>query len=95
MSDCQHRNAIGKPNEYNVIREVVDGKAPHIQIGDTRHERARRWKLLKVFERSFHFRGESFRDFLVSLAIPGDRLAKLTSRGMPQAHTLQRDNTSL
>lgn len=40
MSDGQHRNAIGQSDEDDVIREVVDGKAPHVRIGNTPDEGA-------------------------------------------------------
>ena len=95
MSDCQHRNAIGQANEDDLIGKVVDWKAAHIPIGNTWHERSRRWELLQVFESTLNLCGESFRDLLVSLPIPGDRLAKLMERRTPKADTLQRDSTSL
>lgn len=36
-----------KSNEYNVIREVVDGEATYVTIFDTRNERTRFRELLK------------------------------------------------
>jgi hypothetical protein len=95
MSDSQHRNPIAESNKHNVVRKVVNGKSPHVWIRKARKERPRRRELLEMSEGSLNFSSESLRHLLVSFAIPGDRLAKLTFRGSPQADMFQRDNTSL
>lgn len=64
-----------QPNEYDVIREVVYRKTPHVWVGNARHECSCSGILLEMQERLPDFSVEPGRYLTVPFPVPGRCLA--------------------
>jgi hypothetical protein len=71
MRDRKNVDVIGESNEHDVIREVVDRKAPHVAVCNSGNERPRFGKLLEVQERLLDFGGKPVGYVAASFPVPG------------------------
>ena len=94
MGNRQHRDVPLQSDEYDLIGEVVHGKASHVRIRNTGNERAGSGKLLEMSQRLPDFRCKSFGNLVTPFAIPTGCLSQLASSLTPQVYTSQRDRTS-
>jgi hypothetical protein len=75
MCDRKYRNVTHQANEYDVIREIVNRKASHISICNTRNECPRLGELLEVQKCLPDLSGESLRYLAAPFSVPGRSFA--------------------
>ena len=94
MRDRQYRNVAREPDEYNVVRKIVDRKSPHVRVRYTRNERSRLRELLEVLERLANLSDESPGHFTAPGSIPRGGIAQFAACPFAEPNGFQRDNTS-
>lgn len=77
MRNCKDGDVPFQSDEDDMVREVVDGEASYVRIGNAWNEPAGTGELLEVLKRLSNFRCEAFGDFRVPLPVPRDRFTQL------------------
>lgn len=93
MSNGKYLDAINELLENNVIREVIDRKAPR-RPEHHRNPGTRRGKSFDQLERSFNLRHKPLGDSGVTFAVPRGGFAKIPASSRLNEKRFQRRNTS-